>query len=119
MPVILPVRREPEPASAARRVIISMSPGHAFLPPSCNMRAARRPDAAAARSACVQEVREQGAVRESVRSNGQYVGRINRAGRQQLCSHVMRALLINSVQVLHNKSNSKVMCAALTSIKYP
>lgn len=41
LPVILPVHREPKSASAARLVIICMSPGHAFLTPRGNKSAAR------------------------------------------------------------------------------
>lgn len=58
-------------------------------------------------------VREQRPVRGSVRSNGQCVGRINPPGRGQLCGHVMRALLINSVQsVTQQKQQQGDLCCS-------
>lgn len=55
--------------------------GHAFPPPS---------------SAC-------GEAAGAESCAGLTVGRINLPARQQLCSHVMRALLISSVQTLHKQ----------------
>lgn len=94
--IVLRVHREPEAeaASAARLAVISVRPGHAFLPPSCGESAARPAGA----DTCVGQFT----------SNRQYVGRINRPERQQLCGHVRRALLIHSAQALHNKSKRKV-----------